>query len=633
MANIYLSNQPAGTYGGIAWGVGSDANNGESPASPKLTANSALDLYATSANDGGTLFINDGDYTYSNGDGRWILNHASCTITPMNDYLTSITFSGSQDQGFRYNFSSGEVKSCFIGKINIKVSANKLFGFYSSGSNSGLLQSDVECQARFVPNNEGTASSATRYGFYDLTGSGTVKLSGGGVSAADGSLIDLSGEAYIYQPYFQVNATAYNPSVPAHFIVTSWAFNVKMNGSDERGLLHVTNAAAYPAGSSIKISGVTGEVYLSNSNDNMQYFVKLVNQPNGSIVENNNITITALGGAGVSGIGILGADADSLNNIIRYNTLNLTTGSGLGLGIVVGAEGGGGGAYERTYGDVYGNNVNYSNTAGTNVVHGINHIYGEGSRYENVISGVSIGSLTKASSASSYNNIISVDPLSVSKVYLYAKGSYSNASFYNETLISSPSYSGSFIQSLVDDTTGGSDVYSDNPFFYNISIAGDVSSSANIFSVGLGASDTSTATLIDVEIPNTWDALSVYGKQGTNSYTTLGQVNALSFVNNVFDGDVAVKSNIYINPQTQAATSSSFTLQPSQELQVFAAPDLEENEYVTIEVNDAIQGWRTMGVVVNQFDSNGFIVNNKRVAQEYRLTKSVTRLATRIESN
>ena len=86
-------------------------------------------------------------------------------------------------------------------------------------------------------------------------------------------------------------------------------------------------------------------------------------------------------------------------------------------------------------------------------------------------------------------------------------------------------------------------------------------------------------------------------------------------------------------PRTFLATSATFTLQPSQELQVFASPTLEENEYVTIEVNDVIQGWRSMGVVVNQFDSNGFIINNKRVAQEYRLTKSATRSSTRIESN
>ena len=89
----------------------------------------------------------------------------------------------------------------------------------------------------------------------------------------------------------------------------------------------------------------------------------------------------------------------------------------------------------------------------------------------------------------------------------------------------------------------------------------------------------------------------------------------------------------YISSRTAAATSYIFTLQPSQEVQIFAVPALNANEYVTIEVNDAIQGWRTMGIVVNQLESNGFIVNNKRIAQEYRLTKSATRAATRIESN
>ena len=109
--------------------------------------------------------------------------------------------------------------------------------------------------------------------------------------------------------------------------------------------------------------------------------------------------------------------------------------------------------------------------------------------------------------------------------------------------------------------------------------------------------------------------------------------NTITSVITTGAGSSPARAVTYISSRTEAATSSAFTLQPSQELQVFAVPDLEENEYVTIEVDDAIQGWRSMGVVVNQFDSNGFIANNKRVAQEYRLTKSVTRSSTRIESN
>tara|TARA_R110000787_G_scaffold77544_1_gene170325 strand:+ start:43 stop:1578 length:1536 start_codon:yes stop_codon:yes gene_type:complete len=93
------------------------------------------------------------------------------------------------------------------------------------------------------------------------------------------------------------------------------------------------------------------------------------------------------------------------------------------------------------------------------------------------------------------------------------------------------------------------------------------------------------------------------------------------------------RSNVIISSQRSAATSSPFTVQPSQKLEIFAAPRLGSDEYVTIEVNDVSLGWRTMGVVIRADDTSGFIINNKRVAQEYRVTKSTTQSATRIESN
>ena len=95
----------------------------------------------------------------------------------------------------------------------------------------------------------------------------------------------------------------------------------------------------------------------------------------------------------------------------------------------------------------------------------------------------------------------------------------------------------------------------------------------------------------------------------------------------------APRAVTYISSKTVAATSSAFTIQPSQELEIFAAPRLGSDEYVTIEVNDVSLGWRTMGVVIRADETSGFIINNKRVAQEYRVTKSATQAATRIESN
>ena len=116
------------------------------------------------------------------------------------------------------------------------------------------------------------------------------------------------------------------------------------------------------------------------------------------------------------------------------------------------------------------------------------------------------------------------------------------------------------------------------------------------------------------------------------SRPSVGAVEANPLVPYV-PGGGAPRAVMYISSRTGSATSNPFILQPSQEIQLFAVPALNANEYVTIEVNDAIRGWRTMGVVVNQLESNGFIVNNKRIAQEYRLTKSATLAATRIESN
>ena len=532
MSDIYLSNQPSGTSGGLVWGVGSDSNDGLSPASPKLTANAALDLYSSSSNDGSTLFINDGEYTYTNATGRWIVTHASCTIVAMNDYLTSITFSGSNDQGFRYNFSSSEVRSCFIGKINIKGSPEKLYGFYAAGSSTTLLQSDVECQARFVPNTDGTASSSTRYGYYDLTGSGRVKISGGGVSAADGSLVDVSAEAYKYIPYYQPNGLSYNPSVPAHVEVTSWAMNLKYKAIGEVGIFSLLHNAAYPTGSTFNVSGVTGLAEVASADTSNTYFIKATNPPEGTIIEDNNITMTATGTAGVSGIGVVGADVDSLNHIIRNNTLNLTTGSGVGLGIVIGAEGATG-AYANTSGDMYGNTVNYTNTGVTNNVHGINHINAEGSRYNNTVSGVSIGSLTKASGASSYSNTISIDPTSASQTHLYAKGSYAGASFTDEVLISTSNFTGTFAQSLVNDSTGGADVYSDNASFSDIIINGDMNAGAKLLSVGYSAGDNSTAVVSNITLPEDAPTLNIYGRSSLTDYTNLTDLNNLSWVSGV----------------------------------------------------------------------------------------------------
>ena len=149
--------------------------------------------------------------------------------------------------------------------------------------------------------------------------------------------------------------------------------------------------------------------------------------------------------------------------------------------------------------------------------------------------------------------------------------------------------------------------------------------------------DLSTAQLFSYQSFSPTDTLAQWNDRTEVTNDVIVQL-PLSEVKNIIasytpSGIDIPRAVTYISSQTTAATSSAFTVQPSQELEIFAAPRLGADEFVTIEVNDVSLGWRTMGVVINSDDTSGFIINNKRVAQEYRVTKSVTRAATRIESN
>lgn len=534
MANIYLNNQPAGTYGGVSWGTGSDSNDGLSPSSPKLTANTAFQLYILGAQDNNTLFINDGDYVFNASDGRLILSHTSSNIQPSTPYGTTVTFSGSNTQGLRYNYSSSESRTNTIGKIIIKTSHQKHYGIYTSGSNINLQTSVMNCEARIVPTNDNLANTATRYAYYDAGGSCEVNITGGGVSAADGTLIDISGEAYEYRPYFRPSSLNYNTSIPTKVNITSWAFNLKARLTNGRGAIDIVTTNQYPSGSSFNIQGVSGTIIGSNTNASLLWFIKLVNQPNGTTVHNNTVNFSALNGSGAGGIWLLGKEYDSLNNEVNDNDITLTTDSGTGFGILLGAEGVAS-DYSVTSGDIFDNTLTGANSSTTNVnaLHGLNHIHAEGERYNNTVTGVAIGSLTKASGSTSRNNTITIDPASNSKTHLYAKGAYAGASFSNETLVSTSTFQGNFMQSLKDDTTGGADVFSSNVSFTDINITGDLNTNAILFSVGYLSGDDSTAVITNVTLPEDAPTLNTYGRSSLVNYNSITDVNTLSWVTGV----------------------------------------------------------------------------------------------------
>lgn len=116
------------------------------------------------------------------------------------------------------------------------------------------------------------------------------------------------------------------------------------------------------------------------------------------------------------------------------------------------------------------------------------------------------------------------------------------------------------------------------------------------------------------------------------SRPSVGAVEANPLVPYV-PGGGAPRAVMYISSRTGPGTSNPFILQSSQEVDLFAVSGLGDGEFVTAEINSVAQGWRTLGTVINQFESTGTLINTTNIAKEYRLTKSATRLATRIESN
>ena len=533
-SDVYVSNQPAGTYGGTTWGTPSDSNDGFSALFPKETLDAAATIYKSSPHDGFTLYVNDGEYNYTLDNGRWIFTHESSNIQPMNDYATTIVFDGSDSMGIRLNAASDQEWVTTIGNIVLKTSENKTFAIYSSSvtDRQGIT---FNCGARIVPPTSVT-SGTLKYGVYMSNTSCTMNFTGG-MCDSDGSLIDISSEQYDYRPvFFGSSSSKSTIGIPTIINFTGFEFNINAkvsNGVAVIDLASQLSSGSFLAGSQFTLSGITGTFINSQpATTSISYFIEIEEAPSNTIVENCQIDYQAVN-KGATFAAISSINFPTTGHSIRNNNVTIHSENGLGFGALIGKESTSGDSSSIS-GDIHGNTIAFT-TSGVNNIHGLNHIYGEGSRYNNVISGVSIGSLSKQSAAESYSNTISIDSNSTSKVYLYAKGAYAGASFKNETLISDDaSYSGNFIQSLHDDTASSGDLDSDNTLFENITITGVFPVDSRLMNVGGNVGDDSTATINGIIIPDEWtEDLNEYGVDSNGTYTTLDQLNALSYVSGV----------------------------------------------------------------------------------------------------
>lgn len=106
----------------------------------------------------------------------------------------------------------------------------------------------------------------------------------------------------------------------------------------------------------------------------------------------------------------------------------------------------------------------------------------------------------------------------------------------------------------------------------------------------------------------------------------------------VNDGVVAIggsptgtpRANITIPLGNAQATSSTFTLAPSQSRRYYTAPELAFGEFVTAEVLGE-SGYESLGILINQNLDSGVLTNNSTQTQTYRITKSFTQSETRVE--
>ena len=492
--SVYLNNQGAGTFGGEVWGAGDDANDGLSRAAPKLTANSPFDLYSYAGEDGEALAINDGTYTYTNGDGRWIISHDEATIEFQNDLQTVLVFSGSNVQGFRFNGSNTVERSLTVGDAEKRgyfttENAAKRTQIIISGNSATARTVTLNWNSFVIPQSGGINQQIG----LSLEAANIDATINGGTTAQGGGLVDI-GSTGTYRPIRQNPALTAMVSVDID--IQSWEFDLRCAFVGGLGAISLASNPLVQAGT-WKIKGVTGAVVEASTGTSVSYLAHMDNPPTGSYIEEcNDVSYSSEGsGRGVGLYQIASPDHPSPNCFIRNCKRNrLHSENGVGLVVIIGADGS---DHDNDNGWIYGMELECTVGDGvTNRLHGISHIgVTNGIRAYNIITGVSIGSLTKAATALSFGNTYEIDPDSASENHLQAKGAEDGSEFFNERCIVLDGFGGNICQALEDDTFSQQD--SVNTIFRDIKVemrSGDIAPSAELVLIG-GANDTSTGTV------------------------------------------------------------------------------------------------------------------------------------------
>lgn len=523
--SVYLNNSGAGTYGGQVWGVGSDANDGLSRALPKLTANAALDLYLDAGQDGESLIIAPGSYTYTNGDGRYILSHEVVNVQPDVDWSVLLTFDGINSQGLRFNGSTSETRDITVGKINITTAnAAKTTQVIFSHNNAASLLMAVDWNAILIP--QGGLSGEIGL---DLSASNLIfNGNDGGTSGEDGLYQDF-GTAGDYRPITYGSTIAH---VHSAIQINKWVCNARIPLVGGIGIVSLATDNAITSGV-WNVKGVTGLFIDSAVIAGLTYAVVIENGPDdATIEENDNLEFRSDHvNRGTSMWNIRAPDAITTNRSRIRNNKRSThhSESGVGFQALIGSEG-----VDNLTPDgwIYGNTI-VSTTGVTNSLHGSCHIGCTGGlRFLNELSGASIGSLTKRGTALSFRNVYR-NISGTSNTFLYGKGAEDGTEFFGETCYLPNEYSGNIMQAL-EDVTGVPNQDSVNTVFKDIVVLMDNGAPDATMRIALtgGAADTSNSIMTGVMVDNGVDLSGV---------TNLAAIAGVEFTNfNDWNADASV---------------------------------------------------------------------------------------------
>ena len=535
---FYVSNEASNGFI-----LGNDSNDGLTKSTPWLTANYALDQFKDSGNDGETITFNDGDYEYTNGDGRYILSHALCEIAFANDYATRIIFSGSNSQGLRYNTSDSEAKNFTFGRGIIATSGAKLSQVIWSGNSASSQLLTVNWYGRIE---------------VDPLQAGATGMD---LAASNLSLTVFDGGSYgvtdkTYRPIKQNSGITI---VAVSVDIRAWTFSLECEMVGSEGAIDIDFNSGNSSGA-VSVKGLTGRIVDVDSANDVSYCARLENCPDNSSIEDcKDLTLVSSGVKSLSGFGIqapiasgVTCDAPSIKNNIGI----VVTSVG-GFLAVIGGEGS---DHDTTNGVISGNKFRVTNISAGSTVHGICHIGCTGGiRENNIVDGASIGSLTKRGAAISRNNWYKNIGGS-SSVYLYGKGAESGTSFEGERCYIPNGFTGRVEQAL-EDTTGSPNQDSVNVSFSDTRVIRDdvslLSSAHSVVYIGTGtdaSTGTSSGMMIDSPLGIPTNVSSVSGV----NYSSISASNAISSIKGM--RQIALSS---LSPQVLMQPSRENVLYPS----------------------------------------------------------------------